>query len=434
MDGWFDFLRNLTIFFATCMLIKYWIFLLVAPWHSVKEELRQRRIRNTNPRHYRTYRPLVSVIVPAWNEEVGILKTVQSLLKNTYPNMEIVVVNDGSVDGSDRKMRAFIQRRNRMVVEGAATYGKMVRYFYKENGGKGHALNYGIERSHGEIVVTMDADSIFAPDAISNLVKYFRDPKIAAAVGSVRVANNDTLVGHIQQLEYQFGFYFKRTHSVLNAEYIYGGACAAFRRDKTFGKFGLFDVDNKTEDIEMSLRTRFYGLHAVYAEDVVCYTEGASTLIGLINQRLRWKKGRINTFGKYRQMFFSTNKNHPRWLTLFVLPYSLLGEFQLFFEPIGIMFLISYSFISGDYLSLGMGVLFIFVMYLVVALFNQKTVDIKLLLKFPFTWPLFYFTTWVEYVTLLKSLKLTLRGNDIVWQRWERKGVEGASSSKGSQA
>ena len=420
---WFEPLRNITIFFATCMLLKYWIFMLVAPWHTVKEELRQRRIRNKAPRRYKTYRPLVSVIVPAWNEEVGLLKTVRSLLKNSYPRLEIVVVNDGSVDGSDQKMREFIKRRNRLVMQGAATYGKMVRYCYKENGGKGHALNYGIERSKGEIVVTMDADSIFAPDAIENLVAYFRDPKIAAAVGNVKVARNNTLLGHLQQLEYQFGFYFKRTHSVLNAEYIYGGACAAFRRDKTFNAFGLFDTENKTEDIEMSLRTRFYGLHAVYAEDAICYTEGASTLLGLLNQRLRWKKGRINTFGKYRQMFFSTKRHHSWWLTFFVLPYSVLGELQLLFEPIGVMFLLSYSFISGDYLSLGVGVLFIFVMYLVVGVFNQKSIDLRLLAKFPFTWPLFYLTTWIEYLTLLKSLKLTLRGADVVWQQWERKGV-----------
>lgn len=424
MDDWFNILRNVTIFFASLMLLKYWVFLMLAPWHNVKEELRQlRSIRKDKKRHL-TYKPVVSVIVPAWNEEVGILKTVRSLIENSYEKIEIVVVNDGSIDKSDAIMRAFITERKLLRKKKALGDKKKILYFYKENGGKGAALNHGIERSNGEIVVTMDADSVFAPDAIENLVRYFRDPKISAAVGNVEVAHNQTMVGNIQRLEYQFGFYFKRTHSVLNAEYIYGGACAAFRRDKTFNHFGLFDTANKTEDIEMSLRTRFHGLHAVYAEDVVCYTEGASTILGLLSQRLRWKMGRIATFGKYRQMFFSTQRHHNRWLTMFVLPYSLLGELQLFFEPIGIMFLISYSIISGDYLSLGLGLVFISITYLVVGLFNQRNIDFKTLLLFPITWPLFYFTTWIEYLVLLKSVKLTLRGSDVAWQNWQRKGVD----------
>lgn len=430
MEDWFIILRNVTIFFASLMLLKYWAFLMFAPWHGVKEGLRQRHILRKTPERYFTYKPIVSVIVPAWNEEVGILKTVRSLVDNTYENIEIVVVNDGSVDKSDAIMHAFISERQSLRKKRALADKKKMLYFYKENGGKGAALNHGIERAHGEIIVTMDADSIFAPDAIENLVHYFRDPKISAAVGNVKVAHNETMVGTLQRLEYMFGFYFKRTHSVLNAEYIYGGACAAFRRDKTFDQFGLFDIGNKTEDIEMSLRTKFHGLHAVYAEDVVCYTEGASTVLSLLSQRLRWKMGRIATFGKYRQMFFSTNRNHNRWLTMFVLPYSLLGELQLLFEPIGIMFLISYSFISGDFLSLGLGLMFISVMYLVVGLFNQKHIDLKTILIFPFTWPLFYFTTWVEYVVLLKSIKLTLRGREIAWQNWQRKGIDNTTTAR----
>ncbi|HJQ08642.1 MAG TPA: glycosyltransferase [Candidatus Saccharimonadales bacterium] len=422
MSGeWFYILRDVTIFFAACMLLKYWLFLMIAPWHNVKEELRQRRMDKRLKGE--VYRPIVSVLVPAWNEEVGIIRTIESLLCNTYDKLEIIVVNDGSTDSSHEIIKRFLTTGKRMRRGKSA---KIVRYFYKENEGKGVALNHGIQRARGEIIVTMDADSIFDPQAIERLVKYFRDPKIAAAVGQVRVAKNHTLVGHIQQLEYLFGFYFKRTHSVLNAEYIFGGACAAFRRSQIFDELGLFDTSNKTEDIEMSLRARYAGLSAVYAEDVVCYTEGASTIAGLVNQRLRWKKGRIDTFGKYRMMFFSLRRHHNRWLAFFILPYSLLGELQLLFEPIGIALLVSYSVISGDYLSLALGILFLFVSYLVIGVFNQRTLDWRTLVKFPFTWPLFYITTWVEYIVLLKSLKMVLRGDDIVWQSWQRQGVKSA--------
>jgi cellulose synthase/poly-beta-1,6-N-acetylglucosamine synthase-like glycosyltransferase len=416
---WFIILRNITILFAACMLLKYWILLMFAPWHNVKKALRKRRLYRQYPERAAYYRPLVSVVVPAWNEEVGILGTVKSLLQNTYENLEIIIVNDGSDDRSDEIVRHFL--RYELKKDGSP---RRVRYFYKPNGGKGSALNMGVKRANGEIIVTMDADSIFEPTAIETLVGYFADPRIDAAVGNVKIARNHTLIGHLQQLEYLFGFYFKRAHSVLDAEYIYGGACAAFRRRETFDRFGLFDTSNKTEDIEMSLRTRYFGLHAVFADDVVCHTEGASTMTGLVNQRLRWKKGRIETFGKYRQMFFSLKRRHNTWLSFFILPYSLLGELQLLFEPIGITLLVGYSLISGDYLSLGLGVLFIFVTYLVAGLFNQEKVDWKTILKFPFTWPLFYLTTWVEYIVLLKSIKMILRGGEVTWQHWDRRGVD----------
>ena len=146
-------------------------------------------------------------------------------------------------------------------------------------------------------MLTIDADSALAPNALAMLAEHFRDPTVSAVVGQVRVANpRGRIIGIMQQLEYLFGFYFKRAYCVTGAEYIYGGACAAFRRRHTFDYFGLFDEKNKTEDIEMSMRTKYYGMRSVYAEDVICYTEGASSYLGLINQRLRWKKGRIEHF------------------------------------------------------------------------------------------------------------------------------------------
>jgi cellulose synthase/poly-beta-1,6-N-acetylglucosamine synthase-like glycosyltransferase len=422
MNADFIFLRNLTIFFATAMVIKYYIFLMLAPFHSVKEVLRERRMAKLRLEpSYKPYEPLVSIIIPAWNEEIGIIKTIRSILNNTYSRFEVIVVNDGSTDGSDKIMRDFISISHFKDTLHPRT---KIRYFHQENGGKGTALNHGITKSKGEIVMTVDADSALDPEAIARMVTYFEDPKIDAAVGNVKVAKNRSVVGFIQALEYMFGFYFKRTHSVLNAEYIYGGACAAFRKNKTFEQLGLFDEANKTEDIEMSLRTRYHGLHSVYAEDVVCYTEGASTVQGLINQRLRWKKGRFDTLIRYRQMFFSLQKRHNRALCWFILPYCLLSEAQLFFEPLGITLLLSYSIISGDYLSLTLGLLFIFAIYLVNALFNHEKINFTVLLLFPFTWPLFYFLVWIEWVALIKSTVMMIRGDEIVWQQWDRQGVE----------
>lgn len=425
MNEYFIFFRNTAFFFATLMLVKYYFFLLVAPFYPVQEILRRIRLKKARRRRgvFR-YEPKVSVIVPAWNEEVGILKTVTSILWGTYRNVEIIVVNDGSTDSSDRVMREFIADG----LERGAFDCEKIRYFFKKNGGKGEALNFGIERATGEIILTVDADSALEKNAVARLVEYFEDRKIDAVVGNVRVAKNPTIVGFTQQLEYLFGFYFKRAHSVLGAEYIFGGACAAFRKKTVFDQLGLFDTSNKTEDIEMSMRIRFHGLRSAYAEDVICYTEGASTIHGLVNQRLRWKKGRMDTFLRYRRMFFSFDwRRHNIFLSWFVLPFSLLAEIQLFFEPISITFLATYSFVSGDYLSITLGSLFVLVIYIVTAFFSDDRKSAWVILLFPFTWPLFYFLVWVEYVALLKGMKMVLRGDDIEWQQWKRQGVSDVS-------
>ncbi len=420
--NWFELLRTLTIYFAGLMLVKYFLFLLIAPFYPLKEKWRRIRIARKKKKGElpANYQPLVSVVIPAWNEEVGIVKSVKSLLENDYPNLEIIVVNDGSTDRTEEKLLEYLHQ---LPHEKA----KKVRYFYKENGGKGTALNLGIKKSKGEIIVTMDADSAFAPQTISNLVKYFEDPSIDAVVGNVKITSNRTLVGFLQQLEYLFGFYYKRAHAVLGAEYIFGGACAAFRKKNTFARYGLFDTENKTEDIEMTMRLRYYGIKCTYAEDAICYTEGAASLTGLINQRLRWKKGRFDTFIKYRQMFFSTKKEHNKFLTFMVLPLSLLSELQLFFEPIGATLLVVYSFVSNDYLSLTLSNLFVFIIYFVNSIFGDKKLRLKLLIMFFYSWALFYLLVWVEYLALIKSLKMIVRGEDVKWQNWQRLGVSDSS-------
>ena len=110
-------------------------------------------------------------------------------------------------------------------------------------------------------------------------------------------------------------------------------------------------------------------------------------------------------------------------LSFFVLPLSALSEVQLFFEPVSIALLVSYSIISGDYLTLALGALFVAIIYFVNTFFAQGGVNPKLLLLFPFTWPLFYILVFIEYLSLIHSLKLIIAGDDIEWQNWERKGI-----------
>lgn len=395
-------------------LINVFIYFIIAPWYNVKEKWRRTKVARHRSR---PYVPSLSVIVPAWNEEVGILKTVKSLLANRYPQLEIVVVNDGSTDRTDEIMKSFI-------VEGVKSRQfdeKTVKYIYQKNGGKGVALNTGIKNARGEIILTMDADSAISEGGLWNLVRYFEDPEIMGVVGNVKVANNSTWVGLVQKLEYIFGFYFKRAHALLGAEYIFGGACAAYRAS-VFDQIGLFDEHNKTEDIEMSMRTRYYGMQCTYAEDVVVYTEGASSHQGLLNQRLRWKKGRFDTFAKYAKLFFSTEERHNSSLSFWILPLAMVGEILLFLAPLALSLLLAYSVITQDYISLAFNILFLGFFYLVNAVFAREK-NIWILLMFPFTWIIFYYLVWVEYMALMKSLYMFIRGDQVVWQKWKRVGI-----------
>jgi biofilm PGA synthesis N-glycosyltransferase PgaC len=412
-------LKNLITIVALIVLIKYYFYLILAPFYSVQQawvklNLQWRVFRGTLPP---TYEPLVTVIIPAWNEAVGILHSVRSVLKGSYQKVEIVIVNDGSTDTTHTVMQNFVKQYKASKRE----WPKIV-YLSKNNGGKGSALNHGIDRAKGDIVVTMDADSIHHKHALRNMVAHFRDPSVDALVGNVSIFNNTSIIGSIQELEYLFGFYFKRVHSLLNAEYIFGGACAAFRKATTLDVIGHFDAKHKTEDIEYSMRTKKHGLKAVYGEDVVVYTEGANDLMGLYNQRLRWKKGRMDTFWQYRRMFFSGNKKHSKFLSWFVLPYAALGELQLLVEPIFFAVIWTYTFISGDFLSVGLSSLFIFFTFMAALFFGHKWTRMYYLFLFPAFWLLFYLLVGIEFMALTKSIELFFEGKDITWQKWERKG------------
>ncbi len=173
----------------------------------------------------------------------------------------------------------------------------------------------------------------------------------------------------------------------------------------------------------MSMRVRYYGYKCTYAEDVVCYTEGASTVTGLLAQRVRWKKGRLDTFIKYKSLFFSVEDEHNFFLSFFVLPLSVISEIQMLIEPIALTILMVYSLVTMESVSFALGLIFIFLIYVVTAIFSNKRIRLDLLALFPFTWPLFYFLEWVEFASLIKSVRMLVKKEDVVWQTWKRQGI-----------
>ena len=234
------------VLFAPLML-KFVVSLSIALWYPIAEQRRERR-RSANPA------PKVSVLIPAWNEEVGIAAAMISVVQANYPDLEVIVIDDGSTDGTFEQIEQVAAR-----FRSSRQFGhREIRFRRVRNGGKARALNTALKLATGEIVVTIDADSLVERHAIGNLVKHFADPKVASVAGNVAIGNRNTCIGLVQQLEYLFGFYFKRAEGMLNAVYIVGGAAAAYRRS-ILVEVGGFDETIITEDIELDASENLSG-------------------------------------------------------------------------------------------------------------------------------------------------------------------------------
>lgn len=260
--------------------------------------------------------PSVSVIVPVWNEETTILKTVFSLLKLNYPKdkLSIFIVDDGSTDSTWKVVQRF--SRN-----------KQVTLLRKENGGKYTALNYALGHISSDLVGCLDADSFVHPEALRRIVAKFEDKEIMAVTPSIKVFEPKGLLGLIQKAEYIFGIFLRKVLFGLDAIYITPGPLSIFRRS-VFEKLGGYRHAYNTEDIEIALRMQKNGMKIGNAHNAFIYTVAPDNLRALFKQRLRWVYGFLKNAIDYRKMFFN-----PQYgtLGLVVLPAAGFSVFSTVF-------------------------------------------------------------------------------------------------------
>ena len=255
--------------------------------------------------------PFVSFIVPAYNEEKGIANTINSLLGMDYPKnkFEIIVVDDGSRDNTFKIAKNFESSK--------------IKVFTKKNGGKGSALNYGIKHARGELVFTMDADSIIQPDAVKYQVARFSiDPKVMCVAPVIAVHHPRGILQRVQQIEYMLGVFIREAFASYNAIHITPGAFSAYRKS-FFDKHGGFDENNITEDLEMSLRVQYYGYLVENSNESIAYTHAPNTFRGLLIQRRRWYFGLIQNLKHYSELL---SRNYGA-LGLVVLPVAISAIF-----------------------------------------------------------------------------------------------------------
>lgn len=233
------------------------------------------------------YVPPVSVVVPAFNEELGIAAAVRSLAASDYPELEIVVVDDGSTDNTAAIARA-------LGLPG-------VRVISQVNAGKPAALNTGIAAARYDVLVLVDGDTVFEPDAMRALVAPLADPQVGAVSGNTKVGNRRGLLGRWQHIEYVIGFNLdRRMFDVLQCMPTVPGAIGAFRRQVLEQVGGVSD-DTLAEDTDLTMAVCRAGWRVVYAPDARAWTEAPATLGQLWRQRYRWCYGTMQAMWKHRR-------------------------------------------------------------------------------------------------------------------------------------
>jgi len=247
------------------------------------------------PAEVASYKPKVAVLIPAYNEEKVIVRTVRAALNSNYPNLRVIVIDDGSRD------RTLDVARAAFVREEAA--GRVL-ILTKANAGKAEALNYGIEHiEDAELFVGIDADTIIAGDAISRLVPHFINPKVGAIAGNAKVGNRVNLWTRWQALEYITSQNFeRRALDVLGAVSVVPGAIGAWRVSAV-RQAGGYQIDTVAEDADLTMALLRRGYRVEYEDMALAYTEAPTNANGLMRQRFRWSFGILQAVYKHSGVF-----------------------------------------------------------------------------------------------------------------------------------
>uniref|UniRef100_A0AAU3I3F1 Glycosyltransferase n=1 Tax=Streptomyces sp. NBC_01393 TaxID=2903851 RepID=A0AAU3I3F1_9ACTN len=349
----------------------------------------------------------VTVIVPAYNEKECIANTLKSLARSTHP-IEIIVVDDGSDDNTS---------------EIAESLGMPnVRVIRQENAGKPAALNNGVRHARHDIVVMMDGDTVFEPDAVHQLVQPFADPGIGAVAGNAKVGNRDTVIGAWQHIEYVMGFNLdRRMYDLLRCMPTIPGAIGAFRRDAVLEVGGMSE-DTLAEDTDITIAMHRAGWRVVYQEHAKAWTEVPGSLKQLWSQRYRWSYGTMQALWKHRKSL--TDKGPSGRFGRVGMPLVVL--FQIVtpvFAPLIDVFTL-YSMIFVDFRAALIAWLAVLAVQLVCAAyaFRLDREKYRYLAMLPLQ-QLAY--RQMMYLVLIHSCVTALTGGRLRWQKLKRTGEVG---------
>ena len=373
------------------------------------------------------YKPSVSVVIAAFNEEKVIARTIRAVLANHYEPLDVIVVDDGSKDDTSGAVRSEF---------GDHPHVRLIR---QDNGGKASALNHGIAEATGEIIIALDADTIFTRNTISNLVRHFVDPIVGAVAGNVKVGNRINPLTYWQTIEYVTSQNLdRRAYSVINSVTVVPGAVGAWRREAIL-QAGGYSTDTMAEDMDLTWRIRRIGWRIDNDSDAVGYTEVPDTFGGLFRQRFRWAFGTLQSLWKHRRAI-----GRYGWFGWMALP--SLWLFQIAFQALSPLvdaeILWTVGRVATNYFRagvlkqdwqplpqamtslyvIGFMYAFFFVVELIgsIVAFKLDREDGRVLVWL--FWQRFLYRQ-LMYAVVLKSIKTAISGIRTGWGKLERKGT-----------
>jgi len=396
--------------------------LLIIGAFAIYDRLRRRRYG----READSYKPDVAVLIPAYNEEKVIERTVRAALASDYPNLRVIVIDDGSKDKTLEVAQAAFAREEMTG---------QVLILTKPNSGKADALNFGLEHLRDEeIFVGIDADTMIARDAISRLVPHFLDPQVGAVAGNAKVGNRVNLWTRWQALEYITSQNFeRRALNTLGAVSVVPGAIGAWRTSAV-REAGAYHTDTVAEDADLTMALLERGYRVEYEDRALAYTEAPVNANGLMRQRFRWSFGILQSVWKHRSAF--GRKGVLGWIALpnifiFQIVLPLVSPFIDLMFSVGTVWYFIQKFYhpeSTDPASFQRLVLF-FAAFLVIdflasaiafALERREAEgreDVWLLSQ---VWLQRFAYRQLFSVVLLKTLKRAIEGQRFAWDKLER--------------
>ncbi|MGV8877573.1 MAG: glycosyltransferase [Sphingobacteriaceae bacterium] len=348
----------------------------------------------------------VSIIVPAYNEQVTAVDSVKSLLKTQYPFFEIIFVDDGSKDHTYPLIKAAFEGN------------PLVKILTKPNGGKASALNFGISHSTHDFMICVDADTQLQPDAIGYLMNCFTDEEIGAVAGTVKVGNEVNLITRWQSIEYITSQNMdRRAFDAINSITVVPGAIGAFRKS-AIQKAGGFTSDTLAEDCDLTMRILKQGYIVRNCAEAIAYTEAPETINMLLKQRFRWSFGVMQSFWKNREVLF--NKKY-KYFGMAGMPNILLFQIILpLFSPLAdLMMLINLFDDPGLMLNYYLAFILVDLVVSLIAFRMEKEDYRKLIYIIPqrFVW------RQLMYYVLFKSIQKAIKGELHSWGILKRTGT-----------
>lgn len=368
------------------------------------------------------YEPPVSVLIPAYNEEKVIVRTIELVLRSDYqPLAEVIVVDDGSTDGTAS------------AVEKAFGDEPRVRLFKRPNRGKAEALNHAIAHLQTEIAVMIDADTCLHPRAVRLLVRHFSDSRIGAVAGNAKVGNRKNLLTNLQALEYITSQNLERAGlAKLNAITVVPGAIGAWRREALL-KAGGFNSTTLAEDCDLTFSLHRLGYRIVHDMEAIAWTEAPESWRAFGRQRFRWIFGTLQAAYRHSDAILQPKLGGFALITLpsvilfsVVLPLiSPILDFGLLVAMCGgatnmLMHPDAYNLRPTMWAAGAYGFVFLVDVFAAVLAFALERGEQKKLLAYLPIQRICY--RQVLYVIIIRALLACLRGNAQGWNKLVRVG------------